>query len=70
MRLAICNRVLQYGQIDLNIEVCTSNSPMYGTVTLAVNVAVSNGASHLQGNHLALVVRRNQRPNDFPNGQL
>jgi hypothetical protein len=59
-----------YGQIDLNIEVCISNSHVYGTVTLAVNVTVSIGASHLQGNRLPLVVRRNQRPNDFPNGEL
>jgi tripartite-type tricarboxylate transporter receptor subunit TctC len=41
---------------------------MYGTVTLAVTVTVSNGASHLQDNYLVLAVRRNQRPDDFPNG--
>jgi hypothetical protein len=59
-----------YGKIDLNIEVCRSNSHVYGTVTLAANVAVYSGASHLQNKHLAMVVRRNQRPNDSPNGQL
>jgi hypothetical protein len=58
------------GQIDLNLEVCISNSQVYGTMTLAVIVTVNSGAPHLHDNHLALVVRRNQRPNDFPNGQL
>jgi hypothetical protein len=58
------------GHIDLNLEVCTSNSHVYGTMTLAVTVTVSSGASHLQDNYLVLIVRRNQRPHDFPNGQL
>jgi hypothetical protein len=39
-----------YGQIDLNLEVCISNSHVYGTVTLTVTVTVN--ASHLHGNHL------------------
>ena len=55
-----------YGQIDLNLKVCISNFHVYGTVTLAVTVTVNSGASHLQGNHLALVVRRNQRPTTSP----
>jgi hypothetical protein len=59
-----------WSQIDLNLEVRISNSHVYGTVTLAVTFTVSNGASHLKDNHLARVDRRNQQPNDFPNGQL
>jgi hypothetical protein len=59
-----------YGQIDLNLEVCRSNSHVHGIVTLAVIVAINSGTSHLHDNHLALVVRRNQRPNDFPNGHF
>jgi hypothetical protein len=47
------------GQIELNLEVCISNSHVYGTVTLAVTVTVNSGASYLHGNHLALAVRRN-----------
>jgi hypothetical protein len=52
--------VIFYGHINLNLEVCISNSHVYGTVTLAVIVTVNSGASPLQDNHLALVVRRNQ----------
>jgi hypothetical protein len=58
------------GHIIFNLEVCTSNPHVYGTVTLAVTFTVSNGASHLHDNNLVHAVRRNQRPNDFPNGQL
>jgi hypothetical protein len=39
-------------------------------MTLAVIVAVSNGASHLQDNYRVVAIRRNQRPDDFHNGQL
>jgi hypothetical protein len=55
-----------YFIIDLNLEVCISSFHVYGTVTLAVIIAVNNGASHLQGNHLAAAVRRNQRPTTSP----
>jgi hypothetical protein len=60
-----CGQLL-YGQIDSNLEVCISNFHVYGTVTLAVNVTVNSGASHLQGNHLASAVRRSQRPTTSP----
>jgi hypothetical protein len=46
------------------------NSHVYGTVTLAVNFTINTGASHLHDNHLVHAVRRNQRPDDFPDGQL
>jgi hypothetical protein len=59
-----------YGRIGLNLEVCISNSHVYKTVILAVNVTVTSGASYLHDNHLGLIVRRNQRPNDFPIGHL
>jgi hypothetical protein len=59
-----------YGHIILNLEVCISISPVYGKVTPAVIVTVSNKASYLHDNHLVLAIRRNQRPYDFPNGQL
>jgi hypothetical protein len=59
-----------FGQIVLSLEVCKSNSNVYGTVTMAVIIIDSNGASHLQDNNLVLAVRRNQRLDDFPSGQL
>jgi hypothetical protein len=58
--------LLLYGQINSNLEVCIFNFHVYGTVTLAVTVTVNSGASHLQGNHLAPAVRRNQRPTTSP----
>jgi hypothetical protein len=48
-------------QIALNLDVCISNSHVYGTVTIAVTVTVINGASHLHDNHLAMVVGRNHK---------
>jgi hypothetical protein len=64
------NRVIHVGLIDLNLEACKPNSHMYGTVTPAANVTVSNGPSRLRDNHLVLTMGRNHPPDDFPNCQL
>jgi hypothetical protein len=67
-KVSICRKVCwrTYGQIALNLEVCISNSHAYGTVTLAVIVTVSNGASHLKDNYHVLASRRNQQQDDSP----
>jgi hypothetical protein len=66
----VYGHTILYGQIDLHLEVCEPNSHVYGTMTLAVIVTVSNGASYLHNNYLVLAVRRNQGPQDFPSGKL
>jgi uncharacterized protein YlzI (FlbEa/FlbD family) len=56
--------------IVLNLEVCISNSHVCGTMTPAVTLTVSNGASYLHDNQVVPVVGRNQRLDDFPGGHL
>jgi hypothetical protein len=63
-------RIIHSHQIDLSLKVYKPNFNVYGTVALAVNVTVSNGAAHLRDNKLVVALGGNQPLDNFTKDQL